>query len=45
MVHVTENRKIKKGSLDETVSNGALDFVILKTLWRGLSDNLLTRSQ
>jgi hypothetical protein len=45
MVHVTENRKIKLGSLDATVSNGALDFDNLKPLWRKLSDEWLTLSQ
>lgn len=45
MVHVTENRKVKLGSLNATVSNGALDFDNLKPLWRKLSDDLLARTQ
>ncbi|KHT49323.1 hypothetical protein [Vibrio sinaloensis] len=45
MVHVTENRKIKLGSLNATESNGALDFDNLKPLWRKLSDEMLVRIQ
>ena len=44
MVQVQEERKIKLGDLDATVSNGILDFDNLKLLWQKLSAQLPANS-